>query len=91
MFVWLHSSSPPQHIANVHEVEVSTAAKLRAYIDRVNAQRLINVKWAGIFEDERGAVTLQLFWDKAKALAYVQRNRAKLDLILCSDDFADVP
>lgn len=29
MFTWLHSSSPPQHIANVTEGEVNTPDKLR--------------------------------------------------------------
>lgn len=88
MLVWLHSSSPPQHIANVTEHEVATSAKLRTYMEGVNERRLVNLKWGGLFETPRGEVICCLFWDRERAMAYVERNRKKglADLLISTDD-----
>ena len=88
MMVWLHSSSPPQHIANVQEGEVSTASKLAAYMTRTNEHRLTNLKRAGIYENERGEVSCHLFWDTDKAMQFMHRNADKLDLLICTPELA---
>lgn len=84
--VWLHSKSPPQHIACVPEGQISTAAKMAAYMAQTNANRLTNLKWCGAVENERGIVTLHLFWNIEDAHAYLERNAGKLDLLTSTDD-----
>lgn len=81
--VWLHSKSPPQHIANVPESTVATADKLLVYMRQVNAQRLVNLKWGGVFEGNGGELSVHLFWEPDRALTYVQRNDAP---IISTDD-----
>lgn len=86
MMVWLHSLSPPQHIANVPEAQISTEEKLRTFMEQTNARRMINLKWAGIFENERGEVTCHTFWEMEKANEFRKRNLGKLDLLLSTCD-----
>lgn len=83
--VWLHSLSPPQHIANVAEESIRTAEKLRAYMLQTNERRAVNLKWAGAFEDARGGVSVEMFWDKEQAKRYVQRN-TDLNLLISTED-----
>jgi hypothetical protein len=89
MYVWTHTRSPPQHVAIIPEHEVSTSAKIRAYVERLNENRSANFKWAGIFESPRGEVTLNVFWDREAAREYIRRNAAsgRAHLILASDDY----
>ena len=74
LYVWLHTNSPPQHIANVLEGEVNTTAKLKAWVDAKAHARGIAVYYAGIFEGDRGELTLNLFDNKERAERYVTRN-----------------
>lgn len=74
MFVWLHTSSPPQHIANVPEADVSTAAKLKAWVDSKAQTRGIAVYYAGVFEGQSGELHLSMFDSRERAERYVTRN-----------------
>jgi len=89
MYVWIHTQSPPQHIAMVQETTVGTAEKLGAYMRNVNANRRTNLKWGGVFENDKGETTVNLFWERAKALEYVKRNRDRLSLIIATEELAD--
>ncbi len=83
--VWLHSKSPPQHIACVAEATIRTAEKMRTYMAQTNERRLTNLKWTGAFEDARGNVTLHMFWNVEDARAYRTRN-GDLDLLTSTED-----
>ena len=74
LFVWIHTNSPPQHIAHVLESEVNTAAKLKTWVDNKAQTRGIAAYYAGVFEGDNGELTLNMFDSRERAERYVTRN-----------------
>lgn len=74
MYVWLHSASPPQHIATVSEGDVPTAAALRTYLQATNERRGTSLVWAGVFEDDHAVLSLHMFDTGERASAFCVRN-----------------
>lgn len=89
MLVWLHTSSPPQHVYNVAEGTISTEEKLGLWVrgvQGVEQRRGITIPFAGVFEGEHGEVTLHLFTDYHAATGWMQRNYLKHDLLFSSEN-----
>lgn len=81
MFVWLHTNSPPQHIANVHEFEFADQGGVKSYLINTNARRGINAAFCGVFENATGETSVHLFDTCERADMWMHRN-TDIDLLI---------
>lgn len=87
MFVWLHTNSPPQHIASIPEQELHPdKGGLPAYLAITNARRGIRAKFAGVFENNKGEVSVHIFDTVERAVAWADRNIHTQDVLLSTED-----
>ena len=80
MFVWLHTSSPPQHIAQ--EPFAGCVDRLPSTLAAINARRGLSCKVAMLGHHERlGEDQLHIFDNVARYRAWVDRNAATFEEI----------
>lgn len=88
MFVWSHTSSPPQHIASITETAFAAAyprADLAAYLADHRARFGGPAAVALIIENPRGETSIHVFDTVARADAFVARNAEILDVLIRAD------
>lgn len=84
MMVWLHTASPPQHIATVQETVFSAYGGCVGYPESTNYHRAICAKFCGVFEDPKGQTSVHIFDEVSRANAWIDRN-ADMDVITSSE------
>lgn len=75
MMVWLHTASPPQHIADCLEAHVSPSGRMETFVEDVEHRRGIKIEFAGVFENPRGECTVHLFDCESRAQSWRKRNK----------------
>lgn len=86
MMVWLHTSSPPQHIASITETDFAADGGAKAYLVEINRRRGLRCAFAGVFEAEHGETSVHIFDNGARADAWIERNQQRESLLVGSDD-----
>lgn len=81
MFVWLHTSSPPQHIATIPGIgQAAHGVTLRGYLEATNARRGISARCARLTHNERtGEDALHIFDTFERSLAWATRNASEVE------------
>lgn len=80
MFVWLHTSSPPQHIG--HEAFGGLVNRLPEVLRSTNERRGLRSKVALIAHDERsGDDSIHIFDHEDRAVNWTQRNMATVEVV----------
>lgn len=80
MYVWLHTSSPPQHIG--HLPFEGSVSGLETYLRDTNARHGINARIALIVHDERTHEDrVHIFDHEDRAVNWTQRNNADVEVI----------
>lgn len=74
MLVWLHTSSPPQHINNISEVELQSTGGIEHYLTRTNERRGLSCEFAGVFEGPHGETSIHVFDTMERAVDWTARN-----------------
>lgn len=74
MFVWLHTSSPPQHIACVTETAFHDIGGCAPYLAAINDRRASKFAFLCVLEDGKGETSVHIFDNIARAEVYVDRN-----------------
>lgn len=82
MMVWLHTSSPPQHIADCSETHVSPSGRMETFVEDIEHRRGIIVGFCGVFENEYGKISVHVFDTKERANVWMERNKNKMDRII---------
>lgn len=85
MYVWLHTASPPQHIAMLSEPDLKNTGGIRMYLQTINIRRGISAKYAGVFEAPNGETSVHIFDTVERATAWCERNSDQ-DVLISTED-----